>query len=479
MATRKQPNRGLMAAVLGRMSAGESLINDIHAQTMLVSFLQEADRVEDPQAAWNEVRQELAESWGFSDGPDGPTKPFVYQDGVAVIPAHGILINRFNYCWGFVTGYDFIRKQMNLADADPDVQLIVFDHDTPGGEAAGCDELARDIRSLDTPTMALVNTLSCSGGYWLAAPCTRIVCAPSGTVGSIGVYIQHMNIQKFLAEFGIELEYIKNTDGKFKTSGNPYESLSKDDRAYLQGMVDERADEFFAAVAEFRGIEESVVKGTQARVMRPTEALSLGLIDAAEAPSTAVATFIAELGNEEPIVAENEEEVTMAEMSSEDRAAVAKETRDRIKGIMTHDEAKGREGLAEHLAYNTDMSVADAGAMLAAAPKKAEVTDTSNNDGEGNGGGNDDGGDGGNGEGNDGGNGDGGNGDGGNGEGNDGDKAKGKSKFEQAMDQGNHPNVGPNVNGEGGTEDATAASIDRILGAQAAATGRRFDKAKA
>lgn len=463
----KPRKRGLMAQVLSRMSASDCLISDRHAESMLIGLLSEAEQVTDPAAAWAEVRGEVAQSWGYEDGPEGPKKPFIYQDGVALIPVHGILINRFNYCWGFVTGYDFIRKQMNMAAADPDVNLIVFDHDTPGGEAAGCDELAREIAGLEKPTMALVNSLSASGGFWLAAPCNRIVCAPSGSVGSIGVYILHMNIAKMLAEWGIEPTFVKQ--GKYKTSGNMYEPLSDEDRAYLQGMVDERATEFHRAVAEFRGIEESVVKGTEARVMRPTEAMSLGLIDAAESPTTAVASFVAELGKaDEPTTTDDsQEEVTMAEISSEDRAAVANEAKARIKGIMTHEEAKGREALAEHLAYDTDNTVEQAAAILKAAPKaeakkeeaegddsgeqaksgkdkKAKKGDKDYEDED---------------------------------EGESASAPKPKSQFEQAMDNGKQPNVGPDSNANGG--DGSVDKVAAILGAQAAATGRKFEQAKA
>lgn len=463
MTTKALRRRGLMSKVLGRMAAGDCLISDRHAKSMLFGLLTDADQVSDPAAAWSEVRSEVMASWGWEDAPEGPQKPFIYQDGVAVIPVHGILVNRFNYCWGFVTGYDFIRKQMNLALADDDVKLIVYDHDTPGGEAAGCDELAREIyasRSVK-PSMALVNTSSCSGGFWLAAPCTRVVCAPSGNVGSIGVYIQHMNIAKMLAEWGLEVEFIKN--GKFKASGNQFEELSAEDRAYLQDMVDQRAVEFFAAVAEFRGIEESVVKGTDARVMRPTEAIALGLIDAAESPSTAVSSFVAELGGEVPLEQDSQEDVTMAEISSEDRAAVATETKARIKGIMTHEEAKGREGLAEHLAYNTESTVEEAAAILKVSPKAEEPkTDDGDKGGEG-----DDADKNKDGEGDKGGDGD------------DADKnkdeASGKTQFEQTMDNGNQPNVGPD--GKDAAGPAGTTNIDRILGAQSAATGRSFAKA--
>lgn len=45
------------------------------------------------------------------------------------------------------------------------------------------------------------------------------------------------------------------------------------------------------------------------------------------------------------------------------------DTKDRIKAIMTNDEAKGRETLAQHFAYETEMSADDAIAALKVAPK--------------------------------------------------------------------------------------------------------------
>lgn len=463
----KPSTNGIMAQVLSRMTAGDCLISDRHAESMLVGLLGEAEKVEDPISAQEEVRQELCIAWNVDDGPAENRKPFVYRDGVAIIPVHGILINRFNYSWGFVTGYDFIRRQMNAALADDDVDLIVYDHDTPGGEAAGCDELAREIfasRSVK-PSMALVNTLSCSGGFWLAAPASRVVCAPSGSVGSIGVYIQHMMIAKMLADWGIEVDFIKA--GKFKTSGNAFEQMSKQDREYLQQMVDERYDEFCAAVAEFRGIEESVARGTEARVMRPTEALSLGLIDAAISPAKAVSDFLAELGRDEP---SSQEDDDMAdEMSSEQKATIAAETKARIKGICTSPEAKGREGLAEHLAYNTDMSVDDAVATLKVSPKAEAETEkkdpppesgdkdgaTEKKDGDKTDADND--------------------GDGGKRGGEkDGEQSRGKSQFENAMDSGKHPEVGPDGDKSGGPDGED--KVARILGAHSMATGRQYEK---
>ena len=50
-------------------------------------------------------------------------------------------------------------------------------------------------------------------------------------------------------------------------------------------------------------------------------------------------------------------------------ASAASTERDRIKAILALDESKGREATAQHLATGTDMSVADAKALLATTPK--------------------------------------------------------------------------------------------------------------
>ena len=107
-----------------------------------------------------EVMESLCAAYGFDS--KAQNKPFAFQDGVAIIPIHGSLINRFGQCYGYVTGYNFIRSQMNLAEADPDVQGIVFDVNSYGGEAAGCFELCADIAALSKPTLSVV---SCDPGF--------------------------------------------------------------------------------------------------------------------------------------------------------------------------------------------------------------------------------------------------------------------------------------------------------------------------
>lgn len=452
MATDTRTTRSMTQKLLGRMVNSETLLDPAKGEQIIASLLGDAEAVGDPSEAQALARADLAAAWGYQDREEG-RKPFIYNDGVAIIPIHGVLVNRFAYSFGWITGYDFIRAQRNAAVADPDVQLIAYDYDSPGGEAAGCAELAQEMYDgrNDKPNIGIVNSLAASGGMWLATSNSRLVAAPSSSVGSIGVYILHMAMAGMLEQFGLDPTFIQA--GKYKTAGNQFMALDRKGREYLQGMVDERYEEFTAAVAEFRGLDIQVVKDTEARIIRPKEALALGLIDDVMLPSKAVSDFLAELGNPEPPVTDDEEEEAMAEISSEDRAKIAGEVKARIKGITTHEEAKGRTALAEHLAHDTDLDEQAAVAILKASPKaeaekpaedepkKDEPKDEPKKD-----------------------------------ESKDDepkkDEAKGKSHFENAMDQSKHPNVGEDQSG--GDGDKTSSNVNAILADQAAATGRDY-----
>lgn len=473
--------KGLLSTALTRMNNRDTLIGAPYISAMLVPLMQDAEAVESPEAACQEVMESVRGAYGFPEQDSVARKPFVYHDGMAVIPVHGILLNRFSYSWGFVTGYNFIRSQMNAALEDDDVQLLVFDVDSPGGEAVGCFELAEEMRAARDvkPSIAVVDSLAASGGYALASAATRMVCTPSGSVGSIGVYILHLNMKGALDQMGIEATYIEA--GEWKTAGNSLEPLSAEVKADLQKSVDKRWGEFIDLVAENRGLSATQVRDTQARVFRADEALALGLIDDVQSPAEAVSSFLAELGQDDSDDREDDQMATEPKpetISAADREQIAADAaaaaQTRIKGIMTSEEAKGRTAQAEHLAYNTNLSVADATAILATAPKVED--DKPKGDDEKPAGDKDgtapQGGDNRSSEGKTG-DSDAGDKDGIGGSGND-EGASGQSRFEQAMGQSGGAGLGAGGSGDGepkGEAAERSARIDAICGAQKASTG--------
>lgn len=332
-------------------------------------------------------RVEMLKTYGYGGAPVND-KPFAFAAGLAFIPIHGALINRFGQSWGYVTGYNFIRAQLDAAVADPDVNGIVFDVNSYGGECAGCFELAADIVASREakPSLAVVDSSAYSAGYALASSASKIAVLPSGGVGSVGVIAMHMSMAKLLDKWGIDVSLI--FAGDHKADGNPFEALPDSVRADIQTSVNKSYAKFTALVAENRALDVQTVIDTQAQTYDAEDAIALGLIDVVATPAQAVAAFFNELSGSN--TQENSMSTQAATQSGAENAAstttdaqladARKAERERMSGIMSCEEAKDKAGLANHLALNTELSVDAAKAILkaatpeksAAAPVKAE-----------------------------------------------------------------------------------------------------------
>jgi signal peptide peptidase SppA len=369
-----------MVLALQRLSGREMLINTDTADEF-ISNLTQYGAVKPEEIAGMEVasRESLCLNYGFEDDRDTDTrKPFAYNDGLAIIPIHGSLINRFGSSWGFVTGYNFIRRQMNAALDDDDVKAIVFDVNSPGGEASGCFELAREILASRRvkPSMALVDALAASGGVALAGSATKMFAIPSARVGSIGVYRQHVSIKESLKMQGAKITFA--VAGEHKLDGSPYEDLPDSVLKDWTEDANRTWDDFIALVSDGRDMTPEAVKETQARVYRADQALALGLIDGVWTTTDAISAFLAEVEDDNPSGAEEEEQMT----TKTTEATSAPVDYDKIAGmigsavgtamgnvmrsqnIAAHGKAKGQVALASKLAANAAITEADAIAMI-------------------------------------------------------------------------------------------------------------------
>lgn len=340
-------------------------------------------------------QMELLAAYGLTPDTQQQRKPFAFAAGMAIIPIHGSLINRFGQSWGYVTGYNFIRSQLAQAMADDDVKGIIFDVNSYGGEAAGCFELAADIRSAreKKPSMALVDSNAYSAGYALASAAGKVVLTPSGGAGSVGVITMHVDMSKMLEDFGVKITLLY--EAEHKADGNPYEPLSDEVKKDVKASLHKSYETFVSVVAENLGMDAQKVRDTKSRTYRADDALALGLIHAILPPSQAVAAFFGELSGSNPqlrqgasmTTAQNQpgaatttapaqqSQATTAAPNADQAAQEARTAeRARVSGILGCEEAKGRELLANHFAMNTGMSVDEAKAALAAAPKATAAT---------------------------------------------------------------------------------------------------------
>ena len=320
-------------------------------------------------------------------------KPYAQVGDTAIVPVHGTLINRFNSSWGFVTGYQYIEGALAAAMDDSTVARVVMDVDSYGGEAAGAFELSDTIRQMrgQKPMMALVNTAAYSAAYAVASAADTIVATPSGGAGSIGVVTMHVDYSKALKEAGITVTHIYA--GKHKVDGSPYRPLTEEVRDSIQARIDKTYGVFVQRVATNRGLTEKAVRDTEARTYDADDAMKLGLIDAVAPPKEAFAAFTTgsygprkkdkmSMSTETETPAANADAAApaaAAPAAAPEAAAPAADNtnavvaeRERVKAILSCDEAENRADLANHLALNTDLSVEAAKGILAAAPKTAQ-----------------------------------------------------------------------------------------------------------
>lgn len=212
---------------------------------------------------------------------------------VAVLPIVGTIIPRGDMLAESSGAVSATRLAANFraALADPAVGAIVLDIDSPGGSVYGIEELAAEIYAARgvKPVVAVADHLAASAAYWLATAADEMYVAPSGDVGSIGVFAVHADYSRALDQDGVSVSLV--SAGRYKTEGNPYEPLGEEARAAMQARVNDFYGAFTKSVARGRGVSVSAVRDGfgEGRVVGAAEAVKLGMADAVGTLDDAIA----------------------------------------------------------------------------------------------------------------------------------------------------------------------------------------------
>lgn len=206
--------------------------------------------------------------------------------GVAVIPIRGVIAHRmgaFDESSGGASA-EAIGRMLSQVANDDAIGTVIYDVDSPGGTITGISELAGKMFALrgQKKQIAQVNGLAASAAYWLASQCDEIVCLPSGRAGSIGVFTVHADTSGALEKAGVKMTIL--SAGEYKVEGNPFEPLSEEARAFIQGQVDAAYAQFVKDVARGRGVSVADVKNGygQGRALDAKAAKAAGLVDRIE-----------------------------------------------------------------------------------------------------------------------------------------------------------------------------------------------------
>ncbi len=247
--------------------------------------------------------------------------------GIAVIPIYGTLVRRavgLEAASG-LTSYGEIAAMIEAALNDPSINGILLEVDSPGGEAGGMFELARQIRAADSvkPIRAIASDSAYSAAYALACSASKLYVTETAGVGSIGVIAMHVDQSVRDAQAGYR--YTAITAGDQKNDFSPHEPLDAEAASRLKAEVDRLYSMFVDHVAKMRGLEPRFIRSTQAGLYFGADAVNAGLADAQGNLTQAIQDFSAFLGVAETPLQLNQRPFALSNSSTQEINAMADE----------------------------------------------------------------------------------------------------------------------------------------------------------
>lgn len=293
----------------------------------------------------------------YLSGEKPPARFYQVMNGIAILPVSGTLVHKLGGMRPFsgMTGYDGITARLQQAIADPDVKGILLDIDSPGGEVNGAFDCADMIYRLrdKKPIWALANERACSAAMLIAAACHKRLVTQTALVGSIGVIMAHANYAQQLEKQGIEITLVYS--GAHKADLSSTKPLSDDVLSQCQREMDSVRTLFAEKVALYTGLSVDAVLATEAATYRGQAGVDIGLADEMVNASDAVLVMTTALNAKK-----------IGGNMPQEQLQTATQERERVMGILTCTEAKGREALAKMLAGQPSMTVEQAQAILSA-----------------------------------------------------------------------------------------------------------------
>ena len=164
---------------------------------------------------------------------------------------------------------------------DDHVRAIIFRIDSPGGSYVAADAIWREVaraRELGIPVIASFGWEAASGGYFVAAPATKIVAQPGTISGSIGVFGGKPVLTQLWSNLNIHFEGVQSGAAADTESVN--RDYSPEAWAKLEKRLDEIYADFTGKVADGRKLApEKVEEAAKGQIWSGADAKARGLVD--------------------------------------------------------------------------------------------------------------------------------------------------------------------------------------------------------
>lgn len=174
-----------------------------------------------------------------------------------------------------------LTEAIITAAGDKDVKGLVMRVNSPGGSAFDSEQIwaaLEDFKKTGKPYAVSMGNYAASGGYYISSGADRIFAEPTTLTGSIGIFGMVPNVEKLVADIGINIDEVG-------TNQNPnFPSITKAmtpmQAQQMQRMVEKGYDLFTRRCAQGRHVSQDSIKAiAEGRVWDGRTALKIGLVD--------------------------------------------------------------------------------------------------------------------------------------------------------------------------------------------------------
>ncbi|CTT82931.1 phage head-tail preconnector protein [contains: scaffold protein] [Escherichia coli] len=298
----------------------------------------------------------LAETDEYMAGGKRPARVYQVVNGIAVLPVTGTLVHRLGGMRPFsgMTGYDGIVACLQQAMADSQVRGVLLDIDSPGGQAAGAFDCAD-----------MIYRLRQQKPVW--ALCNDTACSAAMLLAS-ACSRRLVTQTSRIGSIGVMMSHVSYAghlaqagvditliySGAHKVDGNQFEALPEEIRQDMQQRID--------AALNTHDTGGTMPQLTATEAAAQENQRVMGILTCQEAKGREhLATMLA---GQQGMSVEQARAILTAAAPQQPVASTQSEA-DRI---MACEEANGREQLAATLAAMPEMTVEKARPILAAAP---------------------------------------------------------------------------------------------------------------
>lgn len=197
------------------------------------------------------------------------------KNKIVIVPLSGTISNRPQDL-----NFKRVRRKLKQIKQNKDIKAVVFKIDSPGGSALESEKIYSEIKkfSKTIPTVAFLNNVAASGGFYIASGCNTIVSSPHCVTGSIGVYGLIPNMKKLFDNIGITFDSVKATE--YDNDLGSCRDLTDNEKKLIQNNVNNTYDLFLTRVADNRKkSKEDINKVARGRVWLGKRAKDVELVD--------------------------------------------------------------------------------------------------------------------------------------------------------------------------------------------------------